>query len=59
MSVRKFNSDWEQTTVSFQVASNIRSERVFISRGTTEPNTRKHTENTTEILGNHFEIIEG
>jgi len=27
---RKFNSNWEQTTVSCEVASNIRSERVFV-----------------------------
>jgi len=27
---RKFNSNWEQTTVPCEVASNISSERVFI-----------------------------
>jgi len=59
MSVKKFNSSWEQTTVSFEVASNIRSKRVFIQRGTTAPNTRKHSENITEIQGRHFETIEG
>jgi len=26
---RKFSSNWEQTTVSCEVANNIRSERVF------------------------------
>jgi len=27
---RKFNFNWEQTTVSCEIASNIRSKRVFI-----------------------------
>jgi len=58
MSVKKFNSNWEQTKVSFKVASNIRSERER-EEALTAPNTGKHTENTTEILGKHFEIIEG
>jgi len=27
---RKLNSNWEQTTVSYEVASDIRSDRLFI-----------------------------
>ena len=37
-----------------EVASDIRSERVFIKRGITAPNTRKHTGNATKILGKQF-----
>jgi len=45
--------------VSWEVASNIISEGVFIYRGLTARNTRKRRRNTKEILARHFEIIEG
>jgi len=38
-----------QITVSCEVASDIRSEKAFIWRGITEPNTRKHTEKTRKF----------
>jgi len=40
---RKFISKLEQTKVSCEDASNIRSKRVFILRGNTAPNKRKYT----------------
>ena len=55
---RKFNSNLEKP-VSCEVASNIHSKRVFISRGNTALNMTKYMGNTMEILGKQFEIIEG
>jgi len=57
---RKLNCNWEQTTVSCEVASNLISvPKEFLFTAITAPNTGKHTGNFTEILRKHFVIIEG